>query len=519
MGIPFYFAKVVRQFPHILHGKPPQCSRLFLDFNGIIHTCAAELKGIVHHPDPKLEFDFEKALCDKVCTYIDLIIQYANPSTLLYISIDGLPSMAKIQQQRRRRYMSTASVSTTPSIWDTNAISPGTPFMIRLSGILELYKPSTGVQVILSDSLVPGEGEHKIIRYIRENPIICDKNNNQSQDIIYGLDADLIMLSVLESSPISIMRESREFDFHKTKEPFTYMNIPEFRNMLTRYLEKYNLGEHKILHYVFCAYFIGNDFIPGLSYLTIQNDGLEVLLNAYSRVRDDLQADLLNKHLDTGEYALNYMFLWRWFDILKQDEDTGFSKVHREFIRQKMFTSPSYIDISSKIHIDGPWRMDYYHWLFDSSQDSKCVQHACQSYLEGCQWLVDLYFHQEIKWPGWYYPYQYSPTILDLYNYMTTNLADIDAAMKAKRYPSKVNSIDVLLLAILPPRSRAFLPTALQPIMTDIQYGALHMFPTKFKMQAYLRTKDWACCPMLPPLQPDVIEQAIQKTKRLSSSS
>ena len=38
---------------------------------------------------------------------------------------------------------------------------------------------------------MPGEGEHKIFDYIREN-----KHINNEKTVIYGLDADLIMLTV-----------------------------------------------------------------------------------------------------------------------------------------------------------------------------------------------------------------------------------------------------------------------------------------------------------------------------------
>ena len=41
--------------------------------------------------------------------------------------------------------------------------------------------------------LVPGEGEHKILQYIKTNKIKLSKQSN----CIYGLDADLIMLSLL----------------------------------------------------------------------------------------------------------------------------------------------------------------------------------------------------------------------------------------------------------------------------------------------------------------------------------
>ncbi|PPS98106.1 XRN 5'-3' exonuclease N-terminus, partial [Cryptosporidium hominis] len=206
---------------------------LYLDMNGIIHPCCNPSGG----DKPKDEAE----MFTRVCDYIDRLYAMVKPRRLIYMAIDGVAPRAKMNQQRSRRYKTALEMDYNRRAyeiaqeefskigykcpeyvekWDSNVITPGTPFMERLTMCLHAYirrkfetdESWRSISVIFSDSNIPGEGEHKILEFIRNQRSNEDYNPN-TRHVLYGSDADLIMLGLsTHESYFYIIREAvRDF--------------------------------------------------------------------------------------------------------------------------------------------------------------------------------------------------------------------------------------------------------------------------------------------------------------------
>lgn len=239
---------------------------------------------------------------------------------------DNLKLLELMQRQSKGALKQESVETITKKAFDSNSITPGTPFMDILAASLRYwcaYKLNTDpawakMKVIISDATVPGEGEHKIMEFIRSQRSSPDHEPN-TRHVIYGLDADLIMLGLATHEPhFRVLREDVFFQDAKAKtcrlcgqkgheertcrgeakkkdgdfdekdqpvtlKPFIWLHVAILREYLAVELEVPGLPfrfdlERALDDWVFMCFFVGNDFLPHLPALEIRENGIDTLI-------------------------------------------------------------------------------------------------------------------------------------------------------------------------------------------------------------------------------------------------
>ncbi|KAJ2969955.1 hypothetical protein NQ176_g8408 [Zarea fungicola] len=320
MGVPKFFRWLSERYPPIsqliAENRIPEFDCLYLDMNGIIHNCT--------HKDAGEDTTFrlsEEEMFIRIFNYIEHLFGKIKPKQLFFMAIDGVAPRAKMNQQRARRFRTALEVEQArekaikegvempkEEAFDSNCITPGTEFMAKLSRQLQYFvnkKVSEdsdwqGCEIVLSGHEVPGEGEHKIMEYIRNAKSQPGYNANV-RHCLYGLDADLIMLGLLSHDPhFSLLREEVTFgraSKNKSKElehqNFFLLHLCEVREYLEMEFQELKqneqLGfqfdlERVIDDFILMAFFVGNDFLPNLPGLHINEGALADMFEIYKRV-------------------------------------------------------------------------------------------------------------------------------------------------------------------------------------------------------------------------------------------
>jgi 5'-3' exonuclease len=408
MGIPKFFGRWLKRvsasFPGVLQRNIPEnVSSLLIDTNFVFHYCAQMVYGygefdseerrqkIKDIDDDILEKDLFLAIGNKLLQ----IVQQVSPRITLVIAVDGVTPFSKMVQQRARRIR--AKEEETPDLkFIPNSITAGTDFMKRLDKYLTSWISKNAFllpeKVIYSSHLVPGEGEMKIMDLIRKGEI---KGNGAH--VLYGLDADLIMLSLV--SPLRDMFLMRE-------DIFEVINVEKLKEMIMKLLSR--ASEDPIMDFLLITTLLGNDFIPPLSVFHFLDDmtyAVESLIEAYKQTRRSI---FVNKEIDKKSLKLFFMNLAK---VLRDNEFP----------------------------------------LLSGEISEELIQRKTNKFIEGIYWIFNYY----TKGPEninkfWYYPYEFGPFADDLFRWKINE--DIEKNVLPQPSEDKRFNLSEYMLIVLPDR-------------------------------------------------------------------
>ena len=483
MGIPSYFSYIVKNHSRLikkLENHTIPVNNLYLDCNSIIYD-------VVHNIDfTKLVDSDVDTIIRSVFNKIDEYIFQIKPNNIVYIAFDGVAPVAKLEQQRSRRFKSLFQnnisknifKNTKPDPWNTTAITPGTLFMKKLNeSVTKYYNDTSKYNIetfILSPSNKYGEGEHKLFEFIRDFP---DMHKNKNT-VIYGLDADLIMLSINHlpiANSIYLFRETPHFikSINPDLEPEAsyIIDIPELAKIIT--LDMNNDKEltteqekNRIYDYIFLCFFLGNDFMPHFPSVNIRNGGIDKMLNAYKATIGNT-----NENLTDGKiiYWKNVRKMVQFLANLEEDNMKMETKIRDKRDRQDMpditpedklkkFDAIPQYERATEKYINpykANWQHRYYKSLFDIEIDETRKKQICTNYLEGLEWTMKYYTTGCADW-RWCYNHNYPPLFSDLLHYIPY----FDAEFVKNKPPAPVSEL-VQLCYVLPKQSLKLLPEKL----------------------------------------------------------
>jgi 5'-3' exonuclease len=392
MGIPSYFAYLLRHHKRIVKRYAGELvDNLYLDSNSIVYDVVRTLP----YPSPDFDARLIQAVCEKLQFYLDFI----QPKRV-FIAFDGVPPMAKMKQQRERRYKSLLHAEPGPPTWNTVQITPGTKFMHALDAGLRAYfepRAKTYTWFKLSTSEEPGEGEHKIFEHMRQ------VSHADQTTLVYGLDSDLIILALnhLEYGRISLLREAPAF---KSKEGG--LHVLDVALLASEIRAK--MGATKLQDYIFLTLFLGNDFMPHFPALNLRTTGFDTLLQTYRACVAP------HEHLFRG--SVQWPVVYKLIAALAKREQSEIVREYKSRARPVEDTAVNTPMLKREVEhyinpLESQWETRYYAALFQSERS--VARQASECFLQMLDWNMRYY---TTGCPSWtvYYPYMYPPLLVDL---------------------------------------------------------------------------------------------------------
>jgi 5'-3' exonuclease len=510
MGIPSYYKRLSKGIKSlVVHHRNDgsfKAGALLFDFNCMIYQVIRSptirpFPG-VNHPEAN---QWETDVCQAVVDYTVKVWQEVGKPKTVFLGLDGVVPMAKIKQQRMRRFKSiwTAEQEKArglrdPTInhWDTNAITPGTAFMEKLgSRLAQLCKTHKWT---LSDTSESGEGEQKCMRFWRQLPAL------EGNIVIYGLDADLILLCLLtqqltgQKNPVWCIRETAEWEGGKEKGLAEFMRL-SIDTLQSALVDKRMTSLQWTVDYVAAMSFLGNDFVPHSMTLKIRDGGHERVLEDLKRLHAAGKTLTVYSEQSGWSYSIpSVLELFRGWE--SQEESRLLAFIKKKGIQtnhEDWQMTPCSWRVEEKLLcetrgvLSGTWESRMMEEWFGQGISP---EQACKKYTEGLQWILDYYTQQRAINTVWMFPWSLPPTWRALREFSEKYPEPFQSPAIEKGAEIEPNE----QLAMVLPRESWYLQRNTKFLMLPEKLP--HFWPTKYGFFSAGKIFMWECEAEIPLL-------------------
>jgi hypothetical protein len=460
---------------------PHTYTSLYVDFNAILYQCVSQeqARRAASHGSANNSntmgreaavASFEADVLTAVVNAMDAVVVNVlrptlrkgdklpeeTPTLTIFIAVDGVSPHGKTAQQRNRRALKSASriVQLGGGVeWDMSAITPGTALMLRVAATLEWYALSrvrqwTNVCITVSDSSVPGEGEHKIFTALRQEatkhgsvaPSLDGVKGTYGGVCICSNDTDVVLGAALLVDDPTFRRHGMDVLRCDVSDPSSLrasnaiFNVQKFRRSLC---SKYGWTEWHVdvdeasteadgsqqwtapqmdgftdafrdMLFVFLLF--GNDFVPKLPTMDIAAGSLDAVMdflvaNFISRHKHIIDPTTFTVDLASAQYLISEVVrLSKTHRILglqavsdaARDQASGPARKQHRTEGLSVFLAPGATSDEWESH---PQR----------GSTTARMEQLCAAYWDGLQWTARYYSGRCTAW-RWHYPFDDVPS-------------------------------------------------------------------------------------------------------------
>ena len=562
MGVPHLFGSWLRldKYASVLSSFiQNNISSLSLDMNSIIHLACSIVFLYGDFEDEAGRIEIAAAMkSEPEIVYLkvyqvvmDIIVEistYIRPRDVLILAVDGVVPMGKIQQSSSRRYRNGLSISSN-TLFDTTSISPGTLFMRNLDTYITKqisvrYQQLSARKVFYSSHEVPGEGEHKIFDYYRKGTI-NDPKNKDGYHVIYGMDADLIVLSLLsdveniilakDSIPLNVMRLDGKSVSAQQKRGGDNRNV--YINDLRLALREEMGKPSAVIDFCLMVSLVGNDFLPHPPSASSLKETIEIMMKLYHNVTGPMvqMSPGGSSHPGFGKYSytVNWQHLYELLFYMRAEEPAimnnvaareikhpfkavELSRIDKNTVDYAVFRQYWYVFalvprsargddiIFTKIAENTSSSLGY---KLEMKLDPKDINSMCLQYLTGLNWILQYYTRgsDSVTWK-WYYPFYHSPLIYDIATYLEENM-NLGENIYSSILPAQGEvrfSYLHQMLATIPPQSMNLVPDQIK-YLYEITSPIIDLMPISFDVEKDGASVDWVSVCLKPFMDYDRI--------------